>query len=427
MAKQVVFILLLLITILIFWFTMNRIWKLFKLTKATEPIQHRFKRIFLTLKVAMGQTKILRKPVIGFMHALVFWGFLAITLGSIEMVMDGITGKEHFFSNFGWFYRFVTASGDLFAYIIVIGIVIFLIRRKILHIKRFSGIELTPKNKLDASVALLLILFLMLTLIGLNWSYSIKNEGFATGWFPVSSNLASVFILKQSQTQIVHQLCWWSHILGIFVFANYLPYSKHFHVFLSIPNVYYSNLEPLTKLPNMPSVTREVKLMMSPNPYQESSNETITQFGVQDVEDVTWKNYMDSLTCTQCGRCTEVCPANITGKKLSPRKIFVDLRNRMNEKGPKLIKDKNYTDNKSLVGDYISMEELWACTTCNACAQECPLNISHPNLIMDMRRYLVLEKGLAPTGIKTMFANIENNGAPWQFSPQDRLEWTKDN
>jgi Fe-S oxidoreductase len=148
---------------------------------------------------------------------------------------------------------------------------------------------------------------------------------------------------------------------------------------------------------------------------------------VQDVEDITWKNYMDSLTCTQCGRCTEVCPANITGKKLSPRKIFVDVRNRMNDKGQKLIKDKHYTDNKSLVGDFISMEELWACTTCNACAQECPLNISHPNLIIDMRRYLVLEKGLAPTGIKTMFANIENNGAPWQFSPQDRLEWTKDN
>lgn len=427
MAKQFIFIPLLLLTILIFGFTLNRIWQLFKITKATNPTQDMVKRLILTLKIAMGQSKILRKPFIGFMHALVFWGFLAITLGSIEMVMDGITGKEHFFSNFGWFYSLITASGDLFAYIIVIGILIFLIRRKILHIKRFSGIELTSKNKLDASVALLLILFLMVTLIGLNWSNSIKNEAVLTGWFPVSSYLASVFSIEQTLALCVYQLCWWSHILGIFIFANYLPYSKHFHVFLSIPNVYFSNLEPLTKLPNMSSVTREVKLMMSPNPYQQNSNETISRFGVQDVEDITLKNYMDSLTCTQCGRCTEVCPANITGKKLSPRKIFVDVRNRMNDKGPKLIKDKHYTDNKSLVGDFISMEELWACTTCNACAQECPLNISHPNLIIDMRRYLVLEKGLAPTGIKTMFANIENNGAPWQFSPQDRLEWTKDN
>jgi len=217
---------------------------------------------------------------------------------------------------------------------------------------------------------------------------------------------------------------WWVHILLIFIFANYLPYSKHFHVFMSLPNVFLSNLKPLTFLPAMPDVTKEVKLMLSGDAFQEEETNEQGRFGVRDVEDVTNLNYLNALTCTQCGRCTEVCPANITGKELSPRKIFVNLRNRMMEKGPFLSEAPKYHDDLSLVGDYISYEELWACTTCNACAQECPLNISHPNLILDMRRYLVLEEGKAPEGLNAMFANIENNGAPWKFSPHDRLNWT---
>jgi heterodisulfide reductase subunit C len=215
---------------------------------------------------------------------------------------------------------------------------------------------------------------------------------------------------------------WWIHILLIFVFANYLPYSKHFHVFLSVPNVFLANLEPLTKYPNLESITKEVKLMLDPEAAYDESEE-VARFGVKDVEDVSWKNYMDSLACTQCGRCTDVCPANITGKLLSPRKIFVDLRKRMDEKGPVAIKGED--DGKSLLRDYITEEELWACTTCNACAQECPIDISHPNLIMDMRRYLVMEEAAAPAELNTMFTNIENNGAPWQFSPEDRLKWTE--
>jgi Fe-S oxidoreductase len=193
---------------------------------------------------------------------------------------------------------------------------------------------------------------------------------------------------------------------------------------MSVPNVFFSNLKPLSFLPAMPEVTHEVKLMLSGDAFQGVTESTPSRFGVKDVEDVTWKNYMDAITCTQCGRCTEVCPANITGKELSPRKIFVDLRNRMNEKAPFLSKTPKYNDHKALVGDFITPEELWACTTCNACAQECPLNISHPNLIMDMRRYLVLEEGSTPESLSTMFANIENNGAPWKYSPEDRLNWT---
>jgi heterodisulfide reductase subunit C len=219
------------------------------------------------------------------------------------------------------------------------------------------------------------------------------------------------------------------HIVLIFIFANMLPYSKHFHVFMSVPNTFLSRLEPLGKLTNMDNITREVKLMMDPNAAfaAPATDAPIERFGVKDIEDVTWKNYFDSLSCTQCGRCTSVCPANTTGKKLSPRKVIMDVRARMNEKGPGMVKNgKTYSDNKSLVRDYVTEEELWACTTCNACAKECPININHPTLIVDMRRYLAMEEGAVPGELKAVFSNIENNGAPWQFSPEDRLLWTKD-
>jgi heterodisulfide reductase subunit C len=250
------------------------------------------------------------------------------------------------------------------------------------------------------------------------------------GVFPVSRLLASGFMnLSPEMLHTTHEVCWWTHILLIFAFANMLPYSKHFHVFMSVPNVFFSRLDPLGKLPNMDSITREVKLMLNPElAFSGSPAESpVERFGVKDVEDVSWKNYFDSLSCTQCGRCTSVCPANITGKMLSPRKIIMDVRARMNDKGPDMVKNgRDYSDNKSLLRDYITEEELWACTTCNACAKECPININHPTLIVDMRRYLVMEEASAPGEIKAVFNNIENNGAPWQFSPEDRLIWAKD-
>ena len=237
--------------------------------------------------------------------------------------------------------------------------------------------------------------------------------------------------MDASTAHLLHEICWWGHILGIFFFANYLPYSKHFHVFMSVPNVFLSNLNPLGKMRNMENVTKEVKLMMDPNlafaAPAEGENMVIERFGVLDVEDVTWKNYFDSLACTQCGRCTSVCPANLTGKKLSPRKIVMNVRERMKEKGPQMIKNgKEWTDGKALLGDYITAEELWACTTCNACAQECPININQPAIILDMRRYLVMEQSAAPGELNQIFSNIENNGAPWQFSQQDRLLWANE-
>jgi heterodisulfide reductase subunit C len=228
---------------------------------------------------------------------------------------------------------------------------------------------------------------------------------------------------------ILYESAWWAHILLIFFFANYLPYSKHFHVFMSVPNVFLSRLEPLGKLPNMDNVTREVKLMMDPSTAFAAApaGTPIERFGVKDAEDASWKNYFDSLSCTECGRCTSVCPANITGKKLSPRKIMMDLRARMKEKGPLMVKNgRDFSDSRSLLRDFVSEEELWACTTCNACAKECPININHPTLIVDMRRYLVMEEASAPGELKAVFNNIENNGAPWQYSAEDRLNWAKD-
>ncbi|MDX9846603.1 MAG: (Fe-S)-binding protein [Tenuifilaceae bacterium] len=432
MIKQLLFALALLVTLGVFAYTAIRYFKVFKFTRPDFPVGDFAKRFSLMMKVAIGQTKMFRKPFTGIMHALVFWGFLVILVGSIEMVIDGLFGIERSLKVFGWFYDFLMASGDIFAFIILIAILVFLGRRLFIHVKRFEGIEMKHISHLDANVALTIILLLMVSLLGMNASY-VAHQTLANadihGVFPVGKFIATLFgDMSLSTVHVHHEIYWWSHILLIFVFANLLPYSKHFHVFMSVPNVFLSRLEPLGKLPNMDSVTREVKLMMNPETAYAAApaDAPVERFGVLDANDVTWKNYLDSLACTECGRCTSVCPANITGKKLSPRKIMMDLRARMKEKRNGLLKQgKEYSDGKSLIRDYISEEELWACTTCNACAQECPINIDHPKLIVDMRRYLVMEEGSAPGELKATFSNIENNGAPWQYSPEDRLVWAE--
>lgn len=433
MTKQIVFALALLVTLGFFTFTILRIISFFRLTKKAFPVRDFGKRFGVMMEVAFGQTKIFRRPIIGFLHALVFWGFCVILIGSIEMVIDGLFGSEKVLKFLGLFYDIIMASGDVFALLIAISILVFLFRRVFLHIKRFEGIEMKKISHLDANIALSIILFLMLSLLGMNsayYSHTTLIGGTIEGVYPVSKFLSVIFSgLSADSTLVQYEIYWWMHILLIFLFANMLPYSKHFHVFMSVPNVFLSRLEPLGKLPNMDNVTREVKLMMDPNAAfaTPAADAPIERFGVKDAEDASWKNYFDSLACTECGRCTSVCPANITGKKLSPRKVIMDLRARMKEKGPMLIKNgKDYTDNKSLIRDYISEEELWACTTCNACAKECPININHPTLIIDMRRYLVMEEGSAPGELKAVFSNIENNGAPWQYSSEDRLLWAAD-
>lgn len=433
MVKQLVFAIALLATIGIFIFTIHRIVSYFKLTQPAFPIRDFGKRFWITMDVAIGQTKIFRRPVIGFFHALVFWGFCVIAIGSIEMIIDGLFGTERILKALGPLYDVISASGDIFGLLVGISIMIFLFRRLFMHIKRFEGIEMKSVSHIDANLALSMILVLMISLLGMNLAYyalTIESGEVMAGVYPVSSLLSGVIAgLSSKQLHLIYEICWWTHILLIFVFANVLPYSKHFHVFMSIPNVFLSRLEPLGKLTNMESITREVKLMLDPDTAFASSpgESPVARFGVKDAEDVTWKNYFDSLACTECGRCTSVCPANLTGKRLSPRKIIMDVRARMKEKGPGLVMEGNgFTDGRSLLRDYISEEELWACTTCNACARECPININHPGLIVDMRRYLVMEEASAPGGIKAVFNNIENNGAPWQFSPDDRMLWAKD-
>lgn len=434
MIKQLIFAVTLLLTLGIFACTVNRILGFFRFTRHNFPVRDFARRFEVMMDVAFGQTKIFRRPVIGTLHALVFWGFCVILIGSIEMVIDGLAGTDRALSFLGVFYRIIIASGDVFALVVGIAIIVFLSRRLFFHIRRFEGIEMKPSTHLDANIALTMILLLMGSLLGMNVfyvAYQSASMQSMHGAFPVSALLAPLFSqMPSTALHAWHEACWWMHILLIFAFANMLPYSKHFHVFLSVPNVFLSRLDVLGKLPNMDNITREVKLMLYPEAApaeMPASDGAIERFGVKDVEDVSWKNYFDSLSCTQCGRCTAVCPANITGKRLSPRKIIMDVRSRMNEKGPGMVKNgREYSDNKSLLRDYITEEELWACTTCNACAQECPININHPTLIVDMRRYLVMEEASAPGEIKAVFSNIENNGAPWQFSPEDRLLWAKD-
>lgn len=435
MVKQVVFFIALVLTIAAFAVTTRRFIRFFKLTKPAFKVGQIWQRTMLMLKVAIGQTKIFRRPVMGLLHALVFWGFCVILIGTIEMVIDGVSGAEKALRFLGVFYDIIMASGDVFALVIALAIIVFLARRLFLNVKRFSGIEMKHISHVDANIALTMILLLMVSLLGMNTFYiltAMEAGHEVYGYYPVSTTLAGFIRTSPQSGHILYQTNWWAHILLIFIFANYLPYSKHFHVFMSVPNVFLSRLEPLGKLDTMENITREVKIMMDPDqafaaPADGEEEGEPERFGVLDIEDVNWKSYLDSLSCTECGRCTAVCPANITGKQLSPRKIVMDVRARMKEKGPGLVKQgAEFSDGKSLIRDLISEEELWACTLCNACAQECPININHPSLIVNMRRYLVMEESAAPGELNSIFSNIENNGAPWQFSMEDRMLWAED-
>ncbi len=428
MVKQIIFAAVLLLTLGILSYTFYRIYQLFKITRPAFKIKDHGKRLNRLFVVAFGQSKIFRWPFTGLLHALVFWGFVVITIGSLEMVVDGLAGTHRAFSVLGAVYNVIIGSGDVFAAIVLIAIVIFLIRRLALNINRFKGIELKNKSKQDAILALTLILFLMVSLLGMNMAYvemtpsQVKLEGV----YPVSEYLAQWLPAKITSNQIyaIHEVNWWAHILLIFLFANILPYSKHFHVFTSLPNVYLSRLSPVGKMNTMQDIKAEVEAMMNPENATEPSPEELASFGVSDAEHISWKNYLDALSCTQCGRCTSVCPANQTGKKLSPRKIMVDTRARMKERGIQILKKGDDTsDDKMLINNYITEEEIWACTSCNACVIECPININQPELILEMRRYLVLEEAKAPGEISLMLNNVENNGAPWQYSPEDRMKW----
>lgn len=391
-------------------------------------------RLQTMLRVAFGQQKMMARPVVGVLHFFVYVGFIVINIEVLEIITDGLFGTHRVFSFLGSFYNLLIATFEILAVLVLVGVIIFMIRRAILRIPRFHYKEMKKWPRTDAMIILITEVFLMSAFLLMNAADSVLQDRsiehyIHAGSFPISSFLKPMFESMSTDGVIAFERgTWWFHIVGIFAFLNYLPYSKHMHIVLAFPNTYYSNLNAKGKFTNNEQVTNEVKLMMDPGAQVPVTEGAPKRFGVKDVTDMTWKNLMDAYSCTECGRCSSACPANQTGKLLSPRKIMMDTRDRMEELGKQIKKNgKDFSDGKSLLGNYITEEELWACTSCNACVEECPVNIDPLSIIMDMRRYLVMEEAKNPASLTGMFTNIENNGAPWQFSPSDRLNWVNEN
>lgn len=388
--------------------------------------------------VALGQKKMFARPIPALLHLGIYVAFVITQVELIEIIVDGISGSHRIFmSSLGGFYTFVISIIEVLSVAALLATLAFLTRRNILRLRRFHKPEMKGFPTFDANLILCMELILVCCIFTMNGadealymqgashaSYEAGSFGFAiSSW--VGPHIFGGFSVET--LHILERVGWWGHWVMVLAFLNYLPYSKHFHILLAFPNTWYSNLEKKGKFTNMEAVTNEVKLMLDPtaDPFAAPAPEGAPQrFGAKDVTDLTWKNLMDAYTCTECGRCTSACPANITGKKLSPRKIMMDTRDRVVELADGRRKNgKEYEDGKSLLGDYITAEEVWACTSCNACVQECPVNIDPLAIIVDLRRYLVMEESSMPTELTGMLTNIENNGAPWQFSPADRGNW----
>ena len=386
--------------------------------------------------IALGQSKIVKRPIAGILHSIVYVGFIIINIELLEIIIDGLFGTHRVFSSLGVVYNFLIASFEILAILVIGAVFVFWSRRNIIKLKRFASTDLNGTPKKDANYILYFEVVLMVLFLLMNASdFHLQNVpgGYShfikAGSFPVSQFIEPWFNgMSNDLVMLLSELFWWMHIIGILVFMNYLYFSKHLHILLAFPNTYYANLNPEGQFDNLASVTNEVKLMLDPNadPFAAAPEATTpAKFGASDVQDLNWLQLMNAYTCTECGRCTSSCPANQTGKKLSPRKIMMDTRDRLEEVGKNIDANKGVfiPDNKSLLNDYITPEELWACTSCNACVEECPVNISPLSIIMDMRRYLVMEQSAAPMSLNAMMTNIENNGAPWQYSQQDRLNW----
>lgn len=397
-------------------------------------------------RVAMGQSKMSARPVAGLLHLFVYVGFILINIEVLEILLDGIFGTHRMFHAFlGDFYFMIINFFEVLAVLVIVGVVVFWIRRMVIRIPRFWSKEMTGWAKNDALYILYIEFVLMSALLIMNAADQVlmgsslaelESSGLTkyalemNGHFAVSQYLTGLMPTDLGTLHLIERGAWWFHILGILAFLNYLPYSKHFHIMMAFPNTFFSKLEPKTEMNNLASVTKEVEMMFDPSvdpyaaPPEADPNEVPERFGAKDVQDLNWKQLMDSYTCTECGRCTSVCPANLTGKLLSPRKIMMDTRDRLEEVGKGLdANGADYTDGKSLLNDYIKPEELWACTTCNACTEACPILIDPVSIIVDLRRYLVMEESQGPTELTGMYTNIENNGAPWQFAQADRLNW----
>ena len=392
--------------------------------------------------IALGQSKMVKRPVAGILHIIVYLGFIIINIELLEIIIDGLFGTHRIFAFLGTTYNVLIASFEILAVLVLVAVIIFWTRRNVINLKRFISSDLKGWPKSDGNYILYFEVVLMTLFLLMNASdLHLQNVpgGFShfikAGSFPISQFIEPIFNGMSNETvMLLAEMFWWLHIIGILIFMNYLYFSKHLHILLAFPNTYFANLNPLGQFDNLESVTKEVKLMMDPtaDPFAAApvdENAVPSKFGASDVQDLNWVQLLNAYTCTECGRCTSVCPANITGKKLSPRKIMMDTRDRLQEVGNNIDANKGVfvPDNKSLLNDYITPEELWACTSCNACVEECPVNISPLSIIMDMRRYLVMEQSAAPTTLNAMMSNIENNGAPWPYNQQDRLNWKNEN
>ncbi len=429
MILQLLFVLALAGAIWLFYRNVSKIRRNILLGRDLDRSDRSSERWMTMIKVAFGQTKMAVRAVPFIFHFIIYAGFIIINLEVLEIMIDGIFGTHRIFAPLlGGLYNVLIGSFEVLALGVWLACVVFFARRNIINLKRFSGTEMTAWPKSDANYiliteVLLMSAFLLMNAADLKLQTLGAEHYINAGSFPVSQYLVNLLPENINSLIAIERGMWWFHILGILAFLNYVPYSKHFHIFLAFPNTYFSNLDAKGKFTNMQSVTNEVKAMLDPS-FVPPTVENPGRFGAKDVQDLNWKQLMDAYTCTECGRCTSNCPANQTGKLLSPRKIMMDTRDRLTEVGNNIDKHgKDFKDDKSLLDNYISREELWACTSCNACTEACPVNIDPLAIIMDLRRYLVMEESAAPSSLNAMQTNIETNGAPWKFAASDRTNW----
>ncbi|WP_418509869.1 4Fe-4S dicluster domain-containing protein [Corallibacter sp.] len=414
------------------YFAMNvkKLVRNIKLGKDVDVSDNKEQRWKNMTMIALGQSKMVKRPVAGILHVIVYVGFVIINIEVLEIIIDGLFGTHRALSSMGSLYGFLIGSFEVLAALVFVSVVVFWIRRNVIKLKRFWKAEMTSWPKNDGNIILYFEMVLMTLFLVMN-ATDVHFQDMQSGNV-ISQFIAPLFSgLSEASLHVIERSAWWLHILGILVFLNYLYFSKHLHILLAFPNTFYGRVKPKGQFDNLEAVTNEVKMMMDPNadsfaaPAEGAEDEVPAKFGASDVQDLNWVQLLNAYTCTECGRCTSECPANLTGKKLSPRKIMMDTRDRLEEVG-KNIDANNGTfkdDGKQLLDDYITREELWACTSCNACVEACPVSIDPLSIIVDMRRYLVMEQSAAPVELNNMMTNIENNGAPWPYNQMDRLNW----
>lgn len=430
-VQQILFVALSILSVWLFARKIGEIRRNIFLGKDEKLGDHPAKRWKNLLLLALGQKKMFRNPLVAVMHLVIYAGFIIINLEVLEIILDGLLGTHRLFVPLlGGLYNWLINGFEFLAVGVIAVCIIFLIRRNIIKLKRFISKDLNGWPRSDANYILVTEIILMTLFLTMNGADQVLqshgNEHYhQTGNFYFSGLLATFFSgMSDNHLMMIERICWWLHITGIYAFLNYLPYSKHLHIILAFPNTYYARLEPQGKMKNMTAVQNEVLYAMQPETAPTDAAPP-AHFGAKDIFDLSWKSLLDAYSCTECGRCTAACPANITGKLLSPRKIMMATRDRMEEVGKNINRNKQFAaDNKTLLHDYITVEELRACTTCNACVEECPISISPLEIITELRRSLIMEESNAPQEWNSTFSNIENNFAPWKFSPDDRDQWT---